>query len=78
MVYRSLKGTAKPRAVLNLASRRGDSSEVVGKFLHLCEESGQGLSPKLKEQVTPEMLQVGERTADVRVGNFVKFYEFFA
>lgn len=45
VVYRSLKGTAKPRAVLNLASRRGDSSEVVRKFLHLVRRAAKDFPP---------------------------------
>jgi DNA-binding transcriptional LysR family regulator len=35
VVYRPLKGSTYPRAVLNLASRRGDSSAVVKQFLNL-------------------------------------------
>ncbi len=35
VAYRRLKGPNKPKAVLNLASRRGDSSAVVRNFLSL-------------------------------------------
>ena len=36
--YRRLKGAVQPRAVLNLVSRRGDPSGVVGHFLHTVNE----------------------------------------
>jgi DNA-binding transcriptional LysR family regulator len=35
VVYRALKGAHQPKALLNLASRRGDPSAVVRQFLHL-------------------------------------------
>jgi hypothetical protein len=35
VAYRRLKGPNQPKAVLNLASRRGDSSAVVRNFLSL-------------------------------------------
>ena len=35
VVYRALKGGAQPTAVLKLASRRGDASAVVGRFVNL-------------------------------------------
>src|SRR5262245_27558958 len=35
MVYRRLRSTPQPKAILNLVSRRGDPSAVVRHFLHL-------------------------------------------
>ena len=35
VVYCRLKGLVQPKAVLNLASRRGDPSSVVRNFLNL-------------------------------------------
>jgi len=39
IAYRRLKGTAQPKAVLNLASRRGDSSPVVRNFVNLARRT---------------------------------------
>jgi len=35
VTYRSIKGPAQPKVILNLASRRGDPSMVVRHFLGL-------------------------------------------
>ena len=39
IAYRRLKGTAQPKAVLNLASRRGNSSPVVRNFVNLARRT---------------------------------------
>ena len=39
MVYRRLKGSPQPKSILNLVSRRGDSSAVVRHFLHLAKRA---------------------------------------
>jgi len=39
VAYRRLKGPAQPKAVLNLASRRGDASAVVRQFLSLVKRA---------------------------------------
>jgi len=39
IVYRQLKGAAQPKAVLNLASRRGETSPVVRNFVSLVRRS---------------------------------------
>jgi DNA-binding transcriptional LysR family regulator len=39
VVYCRLKGPAQPKAILNLASRRGDPSAVVGHFLNLVRQA---------------------------------------
>jgi DNA-binding transcriptional LysR family regulator len=46
VVYRSLKGAAQPKAVLNLASRRGDPSAVVGQFLTVVRRVAKDFPPK--------------------------------
>lgn len=43
VVYRRLKGSAQPRAVLNLASRRGDASAVVRQFLNLVKKTAKNV-----------------------------------
>jgi hypothetical protein len=35
VVYRSLRGPAQPKVVLDLISRRGDASAVVRQFVNL-------------------------------------------
>lgn len=45
VVYRSLEGVAQPRAVLNLASRRGDPSAVVRQFLNLVRRAATDFPP---------------------------------
>jgi DNA-binding transcriptional LysR family regulator len=39
VVYRRLKGNMQPKAILNLASRRGDPSVVVRHFLNLVKKA---------------------------------------
>jgi DNA-binding transcriptional LysR family regulator len=46
VAYRSLKGAAQPKAVLNLASRRGDPSAVVKQFLNLARRVAKGFASK--------------------------------
>jgi DNA-binding transcriptional LysR family regulator len=45
VVYRRIKGVAQPKALLNLASRRGDRSAVVMQFLHLVRRVAKDLPP---------------------------------
>lgn len=44
VVYRRIKGAAQPKALLNLASRRGDPSAVVMRFVHLVRRVAKNLS----------------------------------
>ncbi|SEE25052.1 DNA-binding transcriptional regulator, LysR family [Rhizobiales bacterium GAS191] len=44
VTYRRLKGSAQPKAVLNLASRRGDASAVVRQFLSLVKRTAKNTS----------------------------------
>ena len=44
VAYRRLKGPAQPKAVLNLASRRGDASAVVRQFLSLVKRAAKNIS----------------------------------
>lgn len=44
VTYRRLKGPAQPKAVLNLASRRGDASAVVRQFLSLVKRAAKNIS----------------------------------
>jgi DNA-binding transcriptional LysR family regulator len=46
VVYRRIKGSAQPKAVLNLASRRGDPSAVVRQFCTLVRRTARELSPR--------------------------------
>jgi hypothetical protein len=46
VVYRRIKGSAQPKAVLNLASRRGDRSAVVRQFCTLVRRTARELSPR--------------------------------
>jgi DNA-binding transcriptional LysR family regulator len=39
MVYRPLKGSPQAKAILNLVSRRGDTSSVIRQFLHLVKRA---------------------------------------
>jgi DNA-binding transcriptional LysR family regulator len=43
MVYRRLKGSPQPKAILNLVSRRGDPSAVIGHFLHLVKRAAKSV-----------------------------------
>jgi DNA-binding transcriptional LysR family regulator len=43
VIYRPIKDISKPRAVLNLASRRGDSSAIVRNFLSLVGRAARGI-----------------------------------
>jgi DNA-binding transcriptional LysR family regulator len=45
VVYRSLKGNAKPKAALALASRRGDASGVVRQFIKLVRRAANEYAP---------------------------------
>jgi DNA-binding transcriptional LysR family regulator len=45
VVYRRIKGAAQPRAVLNLASRRGDPSAVVKQFCNLVRTAAKDFRP---------------------------------
>jgi DNA-binding transcriptional LysR family regulator len=44
VVYRHLKGNIQPKAILNLASRRGDNSAVVRHFLNLVKRTAKSLT----------------------------------
>lgn len=44
IAYRRIKGAASPKAVLNLASRRGDPSAVLRKFVGLVRKAAKGYS----------------------------------
>jgi len=46
VVYRRIKGSAQPKAVLNLASRRGDPSAVVRQFCTLVRRAAREFSPR--------------------------------
>lgn len=45
VVYRQIKGAAKPKVVLNLASRRGDSSAILHNFLSLVGRTARNFHP---------------------------------
>ena len=45
VAYRRIKGAAPPKAVLNLASRRGDPSAVLRKFVGLVRKAAKDYSP---------------------------------
>lgn len=45
VVYRRIQGRTQPKAVLNLASRRGDSSAVVKQFISLVRKAARDFSP---------------------------------
>ncbi len=44
IAYRGLKGVSQPKAVLNLASRRGDASPVVHNFVNLVRRAARNFS----------------------------------
>jgi DNA-binding transcriptional LysR family regulator len=44
IAYRRIKGASLPKAVLNLASRRGDPSAVLRRFLELVRKAARGYS----------------------------------
>jgi hypothetical protein len=44
IAYRRLKGASQPKAVLNLASRRGDPSPVVRNFVNLARRAARSFS----------------------------------
>jgi len=44
IAYRGLKGVSQPKAVLNLASRRGDASPVVHNFVNLVRRTARNVS----------------------------------
>jgi hypothetical protein len=44
IAYRGLKGVSQPKAVLNLASRRGDGSPVVRNFVNLVRRAARNFS----------------------------------
>jgi DNA-binding transcriptional LysR family regulator len=44
VIYRRLKGTIQPKAILNLASRRGDPSAVLRHFLNLVKRAAKNFS----------------------------------
>jgi DNA-binding transcriptional LysR family regulator len=44
IAYRGLKGVSQPKAVLNLASRRGDASPVVHNFVNLVRRTARNFS----------------------------------
>src|SRR5260370_8594532 len=58
VAYRRLKGPNKPKAVLNLASRRGDSSAVVRNFLSLVSRAARNFhaDPPKSRTVQPATL----------------------
>jgi hypothetical protein len=43
MVYRGLKGSPQPKAILNLVSRRGEPSMVIRHFLHLVKRAAKSV-----------------------------------
>jgi DNA-binding transcriptional LysR family regulator len=43
MVYRRLKGSPQPKAILNLVSRRSDPSAVIRHFLHLVKRAAKSV-----------------------------------
>jgi DNA-binding transcriptional LysR family regulator len=45
VVYRTLKGPVQPKALLSLASRRGDPSAVVRQFVNLVRKEAKGILP---------------------------------
>ena len=49
VAYRHLKGAIQPKAILNLASRRGDPSAVVQRFLSLVKRSAKDFQKIWKE-----------------------------
>ena len=46
VAYRRLKGKIQPKAILNLASRRGDPSAVVRHFLSLVRQAAKNFHPE--------------------------------
>jgi len=46
VVYRRVRGAVLPKAVLNLASRRGDPSAVVRQFVNVVRKAARDLAPK--------------------------------
>lgn len=49
VVYRRLRGPLQPRAPLNLASRRGDTSAVVQQFLKLAKQTARNFQADLEK-----------------------------
>ncbi|HXU20723.1 MAG TPA: LysR substrate-binding domain-containing protein, partial [Verrucomicrobiae bacterium] len=49
VVYRRLGGPLQPRAPLNLASRRGDTSAVVQQFLKLAKQTARNFQADLEK-----------------------------
>jgi DNA-binding transcriptional LysR family regulator len=49
VAYRHLKGAIQPKAILNLASRRGDPSAVVQRFLSLVKRSAKAFQETWEE-----------------------------
>jgi DNA-binding transcriptional LysR family regulator len=49
IAYRGLKGAAQPKAVLNLASRRGEPSPVVRNFVNLVRRAARSFPGELKK-----------------------------
>lgn len=52
VTYRPLMGASQPKAVLNLASRRGDSSPVVRNFVNLVRRTARTFPTELKKNGT--------------------------
>jgi hypothetical protein len=49
IAYRGLKGTSQPKAVLNLASRRGEPSPVVRNFVSLVRRAARNFPVEPKK-----------------------------
>jgi len=59
VIYRRLKGAGQPKAILSLASRRGDASAVVRQFVNLVKATSRGLSADCRKLAT--IVPVGMR-----------------
>jgi hypothetical protein len=46
VVYRQLKGSIQPKAVLMLGLRRGDTSPVVRNYMNLVRKAAKTFSPR--------------------------------
>ena len=53
IAYRALKGVSQPKAVLNLASRRGDASPVVRNFVNLVRRAASKLPADPRKMAPP-------------------------
>src|SRR5207247_11388299 len=58
VAYRRLKGPNQPKAVLNLASRRGDPSAVVRHFLNLVRRAARNFHADREKSGVPQTAAV--------------------